>query len=257
MRSLVEIYRYRELLKNLVVNELKLRYRRSVLGFLWTMLNPLLMMTVLAVVFSFIMKFNIKAYAVMLISGLLPWVFFSQAVSLALGSVVGKGSLLKKVYIPKTLLPLSAVLSSMINFLLALAPLFLLVVIMGKPLTPALLFLPVSIIFVVLFACGVGMIFACLNVFFRDFTHMTEVIIQAWFYLSPVIYRVEMVPERYRPIFRWNPMAHIIECFRIPIFDGQLPDMITAVTAGTSGLFMCVLGFAIFLRFERHFILHV
>ncbi|OGR15215.1 MAG: hypothetical protein A2341_09005 [Deltaproteobacteria bacterium RIFOXYB12_FULL_58_9] len=257
MNRLVEIFKYRELLKNLVVTELKLRYRRSVLGFFWTMLNPLLMMTVLAVVFSTIMKFNIKSYSVLLISGLLPWIFFSQAVSLALMSVVSKGSLLKKVYIPKSLIPLSAVLSSLVNFLLALVPLFLLVVLLGKPLTPALLFLPASILFVALFTCGVAFIFSCLNVFFRDFTHMTEVIIQAWFYLSPVIYRTDMVPETYRFAFNWNPMAHIIECFRIPIFDGRLPDLTAVVIAGTSALAMFMFGFSIFLRFEGRFILRV
>jgi ABC-type polysaccharide/polyol phosphate export permease len=255
--KLVELYRYRELLKNLVVTELKLRYRRSVLGLLWTMLNPLLMMIVLSVVFSTIMRFNVKDYAVLLLSGLLPWTFFAQSVGLALLSVVSKGSLLKKVYIPKALIPLSSVLACLVNFLLSLVPLFALLLVLGRPLSVSLLFLPVPIALLALFTCGVALVFACLNVFFRDFTHMTEVILQAWFYLSPILYTAEMLPPGYRFLIGWNPLAYLIPCFRLPIFEGRLPPLETVAMAGISAFVVAGVGLWGFLRFERHFILWV
>ena len=257
MSKIVEIYRYRELLKSLTLNELRLRYRRSVLGFLWTMLNPLLMMIVLTLVFSTVMRVNIENYSISLFAGLLPWSFLAQSVGTSLMSVVSKGSLLKKVYIPKALIPMSAMLSCLINFLLSFVPLLGLLVAVGKPLTWSLLFLPVSVLMMALFVCGLAFIFSCLNVFFRDFSHMTDVILQLWFYASPVLYTLDMVPEKYRPMFLWNPVMHLINCFRLPIMDGRLPTVQSITIAALAGVTMCAVGFGIFIRFERHFILRV
>jgi ABC-type polysaccharide/polyol phosphate export permease len=257
IRKLVEIFRYRELLKSLVVNDLRLRYRRSVLGFLWTMLNPLLMMLVLTLVFSTVMRFNTKDYSVLLLAGLLPWIFLTQSINNALGSVVGKGSLLRKVYIPKAIIPLSAVLASLVNFVLSFIPFLLLVVIMGRPLNGSLLMVPIAMLLMALFTTGLAYVFACLNVFFRDFTHMTEVIIQAWFYASPIIYTLDMVPERYRQAFAWNPMAYLVSCFRAPLYDGVMPTSQTLLVASLVAVGSFALGFLIFTRFERDFILHV
>jgi ABC-type polysaccharide/polyol phosphate export permease len=257
MRKVAEIYRYRELLKNLTINELKLRYRRSALGFLWTMLNPLLTMIVLSLVFSTVMRFNIKDYTVLLLAGLLPWLFFSQSVTNSLMSVVAKGDLLKKVYFPKALIPLSAVLACLLNFLLSLVPLFIVVAVLGHTVSPAMVFLPVAVVLMTLFACGFAFLFSCLNVFFRDFTHMTDVLLSAWFYLSPIIYRVDMVPDQFRAAFHWNPMLYLLECFRIPIYDGRFPPAHVVSIAAASAVVAFVAGFAIFVRFERHFILRV
>lgn len=255
--KLVEVYRYRELLKNLVITELKLRYRRSILGLLWTMLNPLLMMIVLSVVFSTIMRFNVKDYAVLLLSGLLPWTFVGQSISLALMSVVSKGSLLKKVYIPKALIPLASVLACLVNFVLSFVPLIVLLLVLGKPLSLTLLFLPVPTVLLALFTCGVAFVFAGLNVFFRDFTHMTDVLLQAWFYLSPIIYTAEMLPPEYRFLIGWNPLAYLIPCFRLPIFEGRLPPLETLAIATISAIVVAGMGVWGFLRYERHFILWV
>ncbi len=257
MRKLLELYHYRELLRVLVSSELKLRYRRSVLGFFWTLLNPLLMMVVLSVVFSTVMRFNIRDYWVSLVAGLLPWTFFSQSVGTSLMSIVGKGALLKKVYIPKSIIPLSVVLAGLVNFLLSLVAMLVLMLAVGHPPALAVLFLPIPIAFMTLFAIGMALVFSCLNVYFRDFGHMTEVILQAWFYTSPVIYSLAMVPEPYRPYFMWNPLYFIIECFREPIFNGALPSAETVLTAGVVSLLAAIVGFLIFVRFERGFILRV
>ena len=253
----LEMVRYRELLKNLIVNDLRLRYRRSVLGFLWSLLNPLLMMVILTVVFSTVMRFSIKDYSVLLLSGLLPWTFLSQSITNALGSVVGKGALLRKVYIPKTVIPLSAVLASFVNFALSMLPFLVLLVIIGHPVRPAMAMIPVAMLLMALFAAGISYVFACLNVFFRDFTHMTEVLIQAWFYASPIIYNLDMVPPRYRPLFSWNPVVYLVDCFREPIYYGRLPDARTLFLAVLVSAGSFVLGFRIFTRYEREFVLHV
>lgn len=257
MRALVEVYRYRSLLLNLVSTELKLRYRRSVLGFFWTLLNPLLMMTVLSLVFSTVMRFAIKDYTISLFAGLLPWTFLAQSVANSLMSIVAKGSLLKKVYIPKAIIPLSMVLATLINFLLSMIPLLLIVGIMGHPIGPSILFLPVAVLMMTLFVCGVSFLFSCLNVFFRDFGHMTEVLLQAWFYASPVIYTVDMVPEKFRSAFLWNPVLYLLECFRAPIYRTEWPSPQTILVAGASSVVTCVVGFLIFARFEKQFVLRV
>jgi ABC-type polysaccharide/polyol phosphate export permease len=257
MKKLLELYAYRELLKNLVVTELKLRYRRSVLGFLWTLLNPLLMMTVLTLVFSTVMRFNVRDYWVLLFSALLPWLFFSQSVGNSLMSIVGKGALLKKVYIPKALIPLSTVIAGLINLLLSFVPLLVLMVALGRDLHAAMWFLPVSIVLLSLFAAGVALLFSCLNVFFRDFTHMTEVLLSAWFYMSPVIYTVEMVPAEYRAAFSWNPLLYLFDLFRAPIYEGTLPAGETIGLAAGVAVAMALAGFVVFTRFERHFVLRV
>ena len=257
MKKLIEIWKFRELLKSLVVNELRLRYRRSVLGFLWSMLNPLLMMIVLTLVFSTVMRFNRDDYWALLFAGLLPWIFFAQSISLSLMSIVGKGSLLKKVYIPKATIPLAAVLSCLVNFLLSFVPLLLIMIVMGREMNSSLLFLPVAVVLLALFACGFAFLFSCLNVFFRDFTHMTEVLLQAWFYVTPVIYTVDMVPAEYRAPFTWNPMFYLVECFRAPILHGVLPDGEIIGIAAFSAIIAMVVGFYVFLRFERHFILRI
>jgi ABC-type polysaccharide/polyol phosphate export permease len=255
--KLVEIFNYRGLLYNLTVNELKLRYRRSVLGFLWTLLNPLLMMTVLTLVFSRVMRFNTKDYSVLLLAALLPWTFFSQAINLSLMSIVGKGALLKKVYIPKAIIPISAVLATLVNSSLAFVPLLSLTVVVGHKLTSAILFLPIAMAILAIFTIGWALLFSCLYVYFRDFGHMTEVLLQAWFYASPVIYTLDMVPEQYRGAFTWNPVTYFIECFRAPIFSGELPSAHTVGVAVGAALASMLVGTAIFLRYENQFVLKV
>ena len=257
MNKLVELYKYRGLLANLVVNELKLRYRRSFFGFLWTLLNPMLTMAVLTVVFSTIMRFDMKHYSVLIFSGLLPWIFFSQSINGSLMSIVGKGSLLKKVYIPKAVIPLSSVLATLVNFILSFIPLVIIMAIAGKPLTWAALFLPVSVLLLALFACGFAFLFSSLNVFFRDFTHMTEVLLQVLFYLSPVIYTVKLVPEQYQHMFTWNPLLYLIDMFRTPLYDDRLPDTFNIMVAAGAAFTALFVGFFVFLRSEKHFVLRV
>jgi ABC-type polysaccharide/polyol phosphate export permease len=252
-----EIRRNRELIWALAIKELHVRYKRSALGFLWSLLHPLLMMTVLAVVFSAVMRFPVKGYAVFLMSALLPWTFLSQVLSYGAESIVGNGELLKKIRISKAVFPVAAVVSNVINFLLSLVPLLLLLVVLRFPLHATWAYLPVPMLGLVLFALGCTFFVAAANVFFRDIAHIVQIILSAWFYVSPVIYSLDFVPERYRWYFRLNPMLYILNGFRHGIYYGFLPSPQSSVMSVAVGVVTLALGYAFFRRSEDAFIYYV
>src|SRR5438309_10110188 len=176
---LAEIYRSRELIWALALKELKIRYKRSALGFLWALLNPMLLMLVLTVVFSTIMAINIPHYAIFLLSVLLPWTFFTQSLSYAAESIVGNGDLIKKVRVAKLVFPIAAVVSNMINLLLSLIPLALVVPLVHHPFYWTWLYLPVPLVALTIFTLGGTFFFAAANVFYRDVAHILQVVLSA------------------------------------------------------------------------------
>jgi ABC-type polysaccharide/polyol phosphate export permease len=222
---MIEIYRYRDLVLALVARELKVRYRRSALGFTWTMLQPLLMMLVLQVVFSSIFRIRLANYPVYAMAGILFWNFFSQSVVTSMNSLRGNAMLLKKVPVPKAVFPIATVASGVINLVFALVPLLLLLLITGHPLTPALLFLPVSILLIALFTLGAGLLLSPLSIFFNDIVEMITVVLSVLMYLTPIIYPKEIVPPRMAWIVRFNPLRSILEVFRDPIYYGKVPPL--------------------------------
>ncbi len=220
---MIEIYRYRDLVLALVARELKVRYRRSAIGFTWTMLQPLLMMLVLQVVFSSLFRFQLANYPVYAMAGILFWNFFSQSVVSSMNSLRGNSQLLKKVPVPKAVFPIATVASGVINLIFALVPLLLILVIPGHPLTPALLFLPVAILLAALFTLGAGLLLSPLSIFFNDIVEMITVILSVLMYLTPIFYPKEIVPQKMRWIVRFNPLRSILEVFRDPIYYGKVP----------------------------------
>lgn len=223
-----EVFRYRDLVLALVARELKVRYRRSAIGFLWTMLQPLLMMLVLQVVFSsvFRMRLDFGNYPVYALAGLLFWNFFSQSIVASMNSLKGNAPLLRKLPIPKEVFPLATVLSGIINLCLALVPLFLILFITGHPLTTALFFLPVSILLAGLFTLGAGLLLSPLSVFFSDVVEMVGVALSILMYMTPVIYPMKILEgSKYLPLVRFNPIRSIMEVFRDPIYQGEIPPL--------------------------------
>lgn len=220
-----DLLRYRDLVLTLVARDLKVRYRRSAIGFVWTMLQPLLMMLVLTVVFSTLFRFDIPNYQVYVLSGLLFWNFFSQSIVTSMNSLRGNAQLLQKLPVPKAVFPLATVLSGLVNFLFAFIPLLGLLLWTGHPITPALLFLPVSILLVALFTLGAGLLLAPLAVFFHDVIEMVNVFLTIVMYLTPIIYPKEIVPEHLRFLVRFNPLRSILEVFRDPIVLGKVPPL--------------------------------
>jgi lipopolysaccharide transport system permease protein len=254
------LLQFRQLVALLVVRELKVRYKRSVLGLFWTMLNPLLLMIVYTIVFTTVMPSGQRNFSLFLLCALLPWLFFSTAVMQGLASVLANQELIRKVRLPQAVFPLSVVGSNLVNFGLSFVPLVALMLLLRQPFTRALLFLPVSILLLTLFTSGATMLFASLTVFFRDVRHLTEVLLQVLMYLSPVLYDLQGFGDRpfwwfkyFRLFLKLNPMTYLIALVREPVYYGRLPGLHTIAAAVVSSVFSLVFGYAIFARLEsRH-----
>lgn len=250
-------YRYRELIWALAIKELKIRYKRSVLGFLWALLNPMLLMLVLTVVFSTIMNVSIPHYAIFLLSVLLPWTFFSQSLSYAAESIVGNADLIKKVRVAKLVFPIAAVVSNMINLLLSFIPLVMIVIAMRHPFYWTWLYLPIPLLALTIFTLGATFFFAAANVYYRDVAHILQIVIQVWFYLTPIIYEITIFPARYRWIFKLNPVIFVLNGFRLSVYYGKLPELWSVFASFLCGLVALVIGFAIFRKHQDEFVFYV
>lgn len=207
------------------MRDLKVRYRRSTFGFLWTMAQPLLMMSVLHVAFSHVFRFQIDNYPVYVLAGLLFWNFFHQSIVASMNSLRANATLIQKLPVPKAIFPVATVVSGVINMLFALVPLLALLLFTGHPLRPALLFLPVAIVLAAIFTLGAGLLLAPLAVFFVDVVEMVGVLLMTLMYVTPVFFPMTIVPERWRWLVRFNPVRSILEVFRDPIYFGKVPPL--------------------------------
>jgi ABC-type polysaccharide/polyol phosphate export permease len=249
--------RYRELIWALALKDLKVRYKRSVLGFLWALLNPALLMIVLALVFSTIMRMNIQHYAIFLLSVLLPWTFFSQSLAYAVESIVGNGDLIKKVAVPKLVFPVAVVISNLINLLLSIIPLALIILAMRHPFHWTWVYLPVPLVILAIFTLGATFLFATANVYYRDVTHIVQILLQVLFYVTPIIYSADMFPAKYRWAFHLNPLNYLFNGFRLAVYNGQLPRIQSIAASLTCALVALVIGFAIFRKHQSEFVFYV
>ncbi|HVS01941.1 MAG TPA: ABC transporter permease [Thermoanaerobaculia bacterium] len=234
--------KYRDLLWTLVSRELTVRYKRSTIGFLWTMLQPMLSMIVLHVVFSAIFRFDIQNYPVYALAGILFWNFFSQSIIASMNSLRGNASLLSKLPVPHAVFPLATVVSGLINLSLAMIPLLVILVVTDHPLRPALLFLPVSILIAGLFTLGAGLLLAPMAVFFYDVVEIVGVLMTMMMYLTPVFYPMSIVPEHLRWLVRFNPVRSILEVFRDPIYYGKVPPLSHLAVASGIALVLFAVG---------------
>lgn len=252
--AVVEVVHYRELIRNLVARDLKVRYRSSILGFLWCLLNPLLMMAVFTFVFTVLMKSTIPKYPVFILIGILAWNFHATAVTGCIASVVSNSGLVMKVYFPREVLPISNVLSNAVNFALALIALFAMLFAYQVHVGWSLLFLPVILLVQVTFSIGLGLFLSSLTVFFRDVEIITEAVLTAWFFLTPIIYRMEdLFPLYSRIMYIANPMASIVSAYRDVLYSGGMPALdFFARTAATSLLVLAV-GYIFFRRTAKRF----
>jgi ABC-type polysaccharide/polyol phosphate export permease len=210
--------KYLYLLQNLVVRDIKVRYKRSVLGFIWVMLNPLLIMFILNLVFSELFKGASKNYTAYLITGIVFWNFYSQSTSVAVSSFVSNANLIKKIYLPKSIFPMSVVLSAGINLLFSLIPLIIILLLTKTDISPYFYMLPIVILLSLIFAYGVSLCIATFMVFFHDIKQIYEVLVFALMYMTPIFYPIDIVPQRYRFIIDANPLTYFIELFRSTIY---------------------------------------
>ena len=255
-----DAYRNRELIWVLTLKELKIRYKGSVLGYLWSLLNPLLMTAVYVVVFTVfarVGRFGIANYPIFLMCAMFPWTFYQQTLTYSVDAIVNNGSLLRKVYIPKMVFPLAAVLANGINFLLSLIPLAFFLWFFGIPFHMTWLYLPVPLVGLALFAAGCGFVVAATNVFFRDTEHIVQVFLRAYFFFCPVIYDLRHIDPKYHFLLSWNPLLYALDGFRLAVFYGELPSAGQAVLTLAIGLLAVLLGYAFFRRFQDSFPLYV
>lgn len=257
---IITFKKYRYLLENLISRDLKVKYRRSALGLLWSILNPLLMMLVITTVFQYVMKFDtsqISDFTIFYLTGSLIFNFVSESTSTALTSIVSASSLIKKVYIPKYIFPLEKTLFSFVNLLFSLIALVIMLIVRQTPITWTIILFPIPLIYTLLFCIGFGLILSALNVFFRDIAHLYSVWITAWMYLTPVIYSVSMLPEWMQPIMKINPLYHYITYFRNVVMDGVVPDLKANLICICTALFALLLGALIFKKKQDRFILFI
>jgi lipopolysaccharide transport system permease protein len=263
IRRIVEIFQYRELVKNLVIRDLKVRYKNSVLGVLWSLLNPLLMTVVFTVVFTLMVPSDIPNFPVFFMCGFLPWSFFSSSVAGATTSIVGNAHLVKKVYFPREILPLSVTLSNLVNFLLALIVLFGMILVFRTRLTPAVLMLPLIIFVQLIFTVGMGLLLSTANVFYRDTQHILEVVLQAWFFLTPIFYPITILPESQQILGftvdiqlwlrRLNPMASLVASYRDVLYRGEPTGLDFFLRTAVQCFAVLAIGYLVFWRFSPVF----
>jgi len=248
IHELRELSRYRDLLRFLITNSIKTRYKRSSLGVLWTLLNPLLSTLVLTIAFSQLFRFEVKNYAIYLLVGFLFWNFFSQTTTQSMNTLIWGSSLLKRIYIPRTIFAVSVLGNGLVNYLLALIPLALVMLAMRHPVTPALLWLPLALLLAAMFILGLSLFLSTLAVFFVDVVDMYGIFLTVLFYLTPIIYPISIVPARFAPLVQLNPLTHMVGLFRTILYDGQTPSLAAwGITAGLA-VFSLLAGWLIFTK---------
>ena len=255
--SIQRLKKYKPLINELVMRDLKIKYRRSFLGYVWSLLNPLMMMAVMSVVFSYMFRFDVPNYPLYLICGQTLWTFFNESTSMAMTSVLDNGALIRKIYIPKYIFPIARVLSSFVTMSFSLVAILIVMLVTRVPFTWNILLIPIPLALLLVFCMGVGMVLAALAVYFRDVLHLYGVVIMAWMYLTPVFYPISALPEKVAFFFRFNPLYHYLTFFREVILYGTIPDWtIWAGSFGFSALVFTV-GLLIFRKLQRDFILYV
>lgn len=249
--------KYKTLLGRLVQRDLKVKYRRSVLGYLWSLLNPLLMMLVMSIVFSYMFRYDIPNYPIYLITGQIMFTFFSESTSMAMGSIIGNASLIKKVYVPKYIFPISRVLSCFVTLLFSLVAVVIVMVFTRTPITPVLLLFPLPLCYVLFFSIGVGLVLSVCAVYFRDTTHLYGVFTTALMYLTPIFYPISSIPEQIQPLIRLNPLYQFIFCFRQIVLYGRLPTWQNTTVSCAWCIISLAAGMWLFRRKQSNFILHI
>jgi len=263
----LDLIRFKDLIRNLVVRDLKVRYKNSVLGILWSWLNPLFMMAVYTIVFTVMQPAGNgippKRFPAFVLCALLPWNFFTSAVTQSVNVIIDNANLVKKVYFPREILPLSVVLSNLVNFGISLLVLFPMLLILKIPITPWLLLLPVVVFLQFCFVTGIAFLLSTLNVFYRDTKAIMDVAVMAWFFVTPVFYPIDILP-RSKEIFgltinihRWtrilNPMASLVAAYRDVLFYGRRVGTDFLARTAVTAIAVLIVGYFVFHKYSKVF----
>ena len=253
MNKLKELYQYREMIFSLVKKDLRTRYKGSVLGFLWTFLNPLLQLIVYSIVFSFVMRVKMENYYMYMFVGLLPWIFFCNALQLGAISIVSNRDLIKKIYFPRLVLPIATLGSSFMNFLFSLIVLIIALLVSGIGVSIYFLYVPILCIILLIFAASFTLTLAACNVYLRDLEHIMGIVIMSWFYAVPILYPIEMVPNEFQTIYRLDPIVPIILAFQDVIYYKREPNLDSLISIILLSIILLVLSYFLFDKLQKNF----
>lgn len=255
--SLANLKKYTPLIHELVTRDLKKKYRRSVLGYFWSLLNPLLMMLVMTFVFTSIFKNKIPHYPLYLISGQTIYRFFTESTNRAMTAITNSGSLIKKVYVPKFIFPIASVLSSFVIMGLSLVAIYVVKIALRVPFTWCDLLFVIPLFLEFVFCVGMGMILSALSVYFHDIEHLYGVLTTAWMYLTPIFYTLKSLPENVAFVIKLNPLYHYLQFYRLLIMDGFVPEINTWIASVVSAFGMLLVGLIVFRKAQKNFILYI
>lgn len=247
------LVQYRDLIWNLMVSDLKVKYQSSVLGFAWSLLNPLLMMLVLYFVFSNVFRFEVESFALYILIGIIVWRFLVNGTMTAMGSIVGRPGLVTKIFIPRQILVLSSVLSAFISSILEFLVLIPLLFILGAGVTVYILLFPIVHVIYLLLVYGVSLFLASLYVYYRDLNQIWDVVLQAGFFLSPIVYPISVIPTAYIGYYMLNPMTMLMEIYRDFLLYGSMPSLLSISMVFVAGCLIAFFGSLLFHRLERRF----
>ena len=254
LNEIKELYEYRQMIYGLVRRELRGKYKGSVLGFLWTFINPLLQLLVYTLVFSVIMRSDIATYYIFLFVALVPWIFFSTAIQGGSTSIINSADMVKKIYFPREVLPISCVISAFVNMFFSFIVVFIVLLVTGFGINfTALLYMPIVMVVELIFSMGIAMIVAGLTVYFRDLSYILNIVTMAWQFLTPVMYPAEWVPEQLMPIWKMNPLTPIIDAYRDILYYKVAPELDTLIQATVIGILFIIIGYIAFRKMQRGF----
>ena len=253
VEKIKEIYQYRHMLKTLVKQDITGRYKGSFFGFLWTLLNPLLMLCVYSVVFQFVFRSNIEHYSIYLFICLMPWNAFANTIAVGTTCVSNNASILKKVYFPREILPLAVVISNTIQYFFSAVIIFIALLVSGVGISWTALFLPVIVLAQAIFSLGLIMVLSAGNVYIRDVQYIMIPVMMIWMYACPILYSISMVPERFLKIYRLNPMTLIMEQYQNILYNKQMPDLSSLGVVYLVSIVMLIIGYLTFSKLQRRF----
>lgn len=242
-----------DLVKHLAIRDLKLRYERSALGFLWSLLNPLVMIGIYTFVFSMVLRMGVENFPLFLVPVLLPWNFLVRCISTVAPVLSQSGYLINRASFPTESLIFSGMLSAFADFCLEMGLYVLILLIIGAPVWPGVLLVPLVMVLHLLFVTGIVLIFALGHIYYRDTQYIAPIVTTGWFFVTPIFYPMTAVPEQYRVFYQMNPMAHMAACFRDPLYTGSAPPWITLGIAAAFSLGAFTLGWILFREHKHEF----
>lgn len=254
MKIFKELYNYRELLKTNIKKEIRGKYKGSWLGILWTFLNPLLMLAVYSFVFPYILRVNVENYTIFMIVALIPWNFFTTAIQTGTGSVVANGNILKKVYFPREIIPISITTSQLVNFLITCIIMFIFIIFSGVGFSYHVIIFPLLVLIQYIITLAFTFVLSALTVFVRDIDHFVSVVLMLGFYATPIVYQANMLPEKFQWALKINPMAQIVEAYRAILYYHKTPNWEMLGIWGILSVVLLVLGYMIFKKLEKSFV---